>query len=96
MRLSLQSITNVKMEGAVWQQALLPSSIGGLGVRKSVDFALPVLLSSSHASPGYLNSTPWGAMRQQICGKSVSVAHYVPPVDSRGKNVHGIQALWRP
>ena len=56
VRLSLQSITNVKMEGGVWQQATLPSSMGGLGVRKSVDLDLPAFLSSAHTSQDLVTS----------------------------------------
>ena len=53
VRLSLQSISNVKMEESVWS---LPSSNGGLGIRRSVDLALPAFLASSHASQGLVSS----------------------------------------
>ena len=56
VRLSLQSISNVKMEESAWSQATLPTSKGGLGIRRSVDLALPAFLASSHVSHGLVSS----------------------------------------
>ena len=103
VKLSLQSISNVKMEGAVWQQATLPSSMGGLGVRKSVDLALPAFLSSAHASQDLITSIlPLGEPSVEALSceaadrwKSDFAAHY-HLWSPGGNNVHGIQALWRP
>ena len=92
VKLSLQSISNVKMEGAVWQQATLPSSMGGLGVRKSVDIALPAFLSSAHASQDLVTSIlPLG--EPGVEALSCEAADLweerfccpLPPVESRGQ-----------
>ena len=43
---TLQVIINVDLSEAVWGQATLPVSSGGLGVRLATDLALPAFLSS--------------------------------------------------
>ena len=92
VRLSLQSITNVKMEGAVWQQATLPSSMGGLGVRKSVDVALPAFLSSEHASQDLVTSIlSLGEPGAEVLSCEAAdlweerFSCPLPPVESRGQ-----------
>ena len=92
VRLSLQSITNVKMEGAVWQQAILPSSMGGLGVRKLVDLALPAFLSSSHTSQDLVTSIlPLGEPGTEALKCEAAdlweerFSCPLPPVESRGQ-----------
>jgi hypothetical protein len=45
-RNTLQSITNVDLYDSAWNQATLPISFGGLGVRRASDLALPAFLSS--------------------------------------------------
>ena len=44
------------MEDSAWSQARLPTSKVGLGIRKSVDLALPAFLASSHVSHGLVSS----------------------------------------
>ena len=46
IRQTLKVILNVDLSDAIWKQATLPVSNGGLGVRLSVDLALPAFLSS--------------------------------------------------
>jgi hypothetical protein len=46
IRLALQSILNVQMEGSTWEQSSLPISLGGLGIRKASEVAVPAYLSS--------------------------------------------------
>ena len=41
---------NIRMDPAIWAQATLPASKGGLGVRCSVDLAIPAFLSSSYTT----------------------------------------------
>ena len=52
VRTTLKTILNVDLTDAVWRQATLPVSSGGLGVRLATDLALPAFLSSANgASP---------------------------------------------
>jgi len=46
IRQTLKVILNVDMSDVIWKQATLPVSSGGLGVRLTVDLALPAFLSS--------------------------------------------------
>ena len=46
MRTTLQSIMNVTLDDDAWEQATLPVSSGGLGIRRATDVALPAFLSS--------------------------------------------------
>ena len=46
IRLALQRILNVQMEGSTWEQSSLPISMGGLGIRKASEVAVPAYLSS--------------------------------------------------
>ena len=77
VRETLVEISNVDISGRSWEQAKLPISLGGLGVRSVEDLALPCYIASLHAalpllrsiSPGLLpaNSTPLalqGAIQQ--------------------------------
>ena len=43
---TLRAVLNVDMSDSVWNQAVLPVSSGGLGVRLAADLALPAFLSS--------------------------------------------------
>ena len=52
----LQAICNIKMDPDVWAQATLPTSKGGLGVRCSVDLAIPAFLASSFATADLVSS----------------------------------------
>ena len=92
------------MEGAVWQQAALPSSMGGLGVRKSVDLALPAFLSSAHASQDLVTSIlPLGepGAEAQSCEAAEQweerFSSPLPPVESRGRQrAWDSGPIWRP
>ena len=53
---TLESVCNIKMDGAVWSQATLPTSKGGLGIRRSQDLALPAFLSSTYAASDLVRS----------------------------------------
>ena len=46
IRKSLQEILNVDMEGSIWAQSSLPVHLGGLGIRRVSEVALPAYLSS--------------------------------------------------
>lgn len=46
MRSTLQSILNIQLTDETWEQATLPASSGGIGVRKASHVALPAFLSS--------------------------------------------------
>ncbi|KAF0306974.1 Retrotransposable element SLACS protein [Amphibalanus amphitrite] len=56
MQSALTSISNVKLTGASWEQAVLPTRYGGLGLRLLVDVALPSYVSSLHACHGIIYS----------------------------------------
>ena len=57
---SLQSICNMKVEEKVWVQATLPTSMGGLGIRKSSDLTKSALLSSSFTTRYLVYLLPHG------------------------------------
>ena len=46
IRKSLQEILNVDMEGSIWAQSSLPVHLGGLGIRRVSEVAIPAYLSS--------------------------------------------------
>lgn len=46
----LQSILNIKINEEQWQQASLPIKLGGLGIRKTEDIALPSFISSTYGA----------------------------------------------
>ena len=56
LRRTLESVCNIKMDGAVWSQATLPTSKGGLGIRRSQDLALPAFMSSTYVSSDLVRS----------------------------------------
>jgi hypothetical protein len=50
IRRTLQSILNISMSDVAWDQATLPVSNGGLGIRSATDVALPAFLASVSGS----------------------------------------------
>ena len=46
MKSTLEKVTNVPMSPDVWKQATLPIAMGGLGLQKAADTALPAYVSS--------------------------------------------------
>ena len=46
MKAAVVSLTNVRLEGDCWEQAVLPTRYGGLGLRQLTDVALPSYVSS--------------------------------------------------
>ena len=51
IRKCLQEILNVDMEGSIWAQSSLPVHLGGLGIRRVSEVALPAYLSSMFVQP---------------------------------------------
>ena len=49
LRNAMSQITNIDFTEESWTQASLPTRVGGLGIRKSVDIALPCFISSAHS-----------------------------------------------
>ena len=49
-RSTLEVITNTRVDGVSWDQASLPLSFGGLGIRKVEDLAISAYLSSIYSS----------------------------------------------
>jgi hypothetical protein len=50
LRKALQRILNVSMDDTIWDQCSLPVSLGGIGIRKASDVAVPAYLASVHAT----------------------------------------------
>merc|ERR1712015_304240 len=50
LRSRLGRILNNKINDRIWTQMTLPISLGGLGIRKTVDLAVPAFLSSPNAT----------------------------------------------
>jgi len=50
MQLTFKVVLNVDLSDTIWKQVTLPVSSGGLGVRLSIDLALPAFLSSGNSS----------------------------------------------
>ncbi|XP_029656729.1 uncharacterized protein LOC115230736 [Octopus sinensis] len=50
LKSSLESICNITLDEIGWQQATLPISHGGIGIRSSVDLSIPAYLSSVNAT----------------------------------------------
>ena len=50
IRVALQSITNVPMSSDVWEQSSQPTVLGGLGIQKASDVAMPAYISSVASS----------------------------------------------
>ena len=53
---SIQSICNINLDSATWLQATLPTSKGGLGIRRASDVALPAFLASCHRPQELVNA----------------------------------------
>ena len=49
IRVSLSAITNTEMDEKTWRQATLPVSLGGLGIHRTEEIALPAYLASIHS-----------------------------------------------
>lgn len=50
IKTTLETILNIHLEEKSWKQATLPTSTGGLGIRRTKDISLPAFLSSTHGS----------------------------------------------
>ena len=56
VRQALQSVCNINMDNSTWTQATLPTSKGGLGVRRASDLALPAFLASCYGTHDLVSS----------------------------------------
>ena len=69
IRASLSRITNTAMIDEVWRQASLPVSYGGLGIRKTVEIALPAYLASIYSvervASVIVPTTSWDAVKSE-------------------------------
>ena len=57
IRASISKITNINFSEDSWTQASLPTRSGGLGIRKSVDIALPCFISSAISAYSLVEAT---------------------------------------
>ena len=48
LRLAVTVLLNIRFEDSSWEQAVLPTRLRGLGLRKAADVALPSFISSLH------------------------------------------------
>ena len=48
LRVAVTDLLNVRFDESSWQQAVLPTRLGGLGLRQTADVALPSFISSLH------------------------------------------------
>ncbi|XP_055339110.1 uncharacterized protein LOC129588765 [Paramacrobiotus metropolitanus] len=55
LRVSLESICNVRLDTTAWRQASLPVRCGGLGIRRVEELSLPAYLASIHATQGLVS-----------------------------------------
>ena len=53
---SMSKITNIDFTEDSWTQATLPTRFGGLGIRKSVDLALPCFISSANSADSLVDA----------------------------------------
>ena len=56
IREAVSTIVNVRFDEPSWKQAVLPVSLGGLGVRRSEDIALPSFISSMYSTSSLVDS----------------------------------------
>ena len=56
VRQALQSVCNINMDNSTWTQATLPTSKGGLGVRRASNLALPAFLTSCYGTHDLVSS----------------------------------------
>ena len=57
LKSAVGGLVNVNFGEASWQQTVLPTSLGGLGLRRTADVALPSFISSLHRCQQLLSAT---------------------------------------
>jgi hypothetical protein len=95
LRSVLEKITNHPLDEDSWHQSSLPVSMGGLGIRQSVDTAIPSFLASYHSCknlvdqilPPHISSNDEAAI--EATSKWIQQGQEIPPDD-----VITIQAHW--
>ena len=103
---ALISISNVRLTGTSWQQAVLPTRYGGLGLRRLVDVALPSYVASLHLCLQVISSCLPSAMTSPQApqlsakkllptGKTQPRANVLPKETKRENKRPGIQCLPR-
>ena len=95
IRDSLESITNVPMSEDVWDQSSQPTGLGGLGIPKASEIAMPAYISSATASTDMVTSiVPENHLQQRVAELSVrwqsSTGLVAPPSENERKK----QAAW--
>ena len=89
VRQALQSVCNINMDNSTWTQATLPTSKGGLGVRRASDRALPAScygthdLVSSLLPPVELGNDP--LLREALSLWEANTTCPLPPEEMRGR-----------
>ena len=56
IRPAIEELVNVRFSDRNWEQAVLPAGLGGLGLRRTDEVALPSFLASLHRCQGLLNT----------------------------------------
>ena len=92
LKKTLESITNAQMDTPAWQQASLPVKMGGLGIRHTIDLAIPSFLASSFSVdnlmsailPGEIYSAQDTVIDDVLSRWSSICQSELPPSDVRG------------
>lgn len=67
-------ILNVSFDKTSWEQAVLPSRLGGLGLRRTADVALPSFISSLHRGQQLLCSILPGSLAASVAAEREEAA----------------------
>ena len=67
LRSSLQAVLNVTLNDRAWEVATLPVRLGGLGIRKASDLAVPTFLSSAFGS----NAVAGTLLQESIVSRTI-------------------------
>ena len=97
LKIGLENILNLALEGQAWQQCVLPVKKGGLGIRLATELALPTFLSSAHATEAGVNELLPEYVRDEIyidLEKAESSWGDMLPDESLQPKDKSVQASW--
>ena len=96
VRDAIQEICNIKLDNFMWSQASLPTSMGGLGIRRAVDLALPAFLSSTHATQEVVFSVlPEGeSVKDSLQAEAIGVWRERSGIEIPPDHCRGSQRVW--
>ena len=96
MRGAIQEICNIKLDNLMWSQASLPTSMGGLGIRRAADLALPAFLSSTHATQEVVFSVlPEGeSVKDSLQAEAIDMWRERSGIEIPPDHCRGSQRVW--